>query len=168
MILSPPTAPAAPANPNQPTLPGLEPDVIARYAPYPGSDVQSPVKLRADRPVDAPTFAAFDDAVRAAQEIMVVDRKAARWGLFKRLPGKVDSIALLQSKDGIRLARTTLAIDSYKEPVPGQMFPGQHWWRGAPNLTVRETPDTLALVGAETLIDLRSGEPTQPSPLPAR
>ena len=149
---------AAASSPNQPTLPGLEPDVVARFDAYGvGRELTAAVKLRRDRPIDAPAFAAFDDALTAAREIMVADRKAARWGLFKRHAGRVDSIALLQGSEGIKLARTTLAIDTWVEPVPGQMFPGQNWTKGAPNVVVRETPTTLALVGADKLFDLRSG-----------
>jgi hypothetical protein len=155
-------------DPGQPTLPGLEGDIVARYSAYAGDEMNSKVLLRADRPIDAPLFGAFDEAVTAARTIMIADRQDARWGLFKRHPGRVESIALLQVKDGIRLARTTLALDTYKEPVPGQMFPGQNWSRGGPRLTVRESPATLALVGADMLVDLRSGQPSGMIELPRR
>lgn len=170
MLLSPSPAgaAAAPAAPNQPTLPGLEPDVVARYAPSVGFGMVAPIEVRADRPIDAPRFTAFDDAVNAAREIMVGDRAAARWGLFKRHAGRVESIALLQVADGIRLARTTIAVDTYKEPVPGQMFPGQNWSRTGPSEVVRETPATLALVGADKLYDLRSGATAAPVAFPKR
>jgi hypothetical protein len=151
------------ADPNQPTLPGLEPDVVASWV---GDGRSAPVKLRRDRPVEAPTFAAYEDALRAANEIAVRDRRAARWGLFHRNPGRVDAIALLQQADGIHLARVDAHADPYKEPVPGQMFPGQNWWVGSPGRIVRTQPSTLALVGAETLYDLRSGATVSPAPFP--
>jgi hypothetical protein len=37
------------------------------------------------------------------------------------------------------------------------MFPGQNWWRSGPAAVVRSNPGTLALVGAEQVVDLRSG-----------
>ena len=154
---------ASPTDPHQPTLPGLETDVLARYASY-GNELTAEVKIRRDKPVDVPVFSAFDDAVSAARTIMVADRKEARWGLFNRNPGRVESIALLDAKDGIQLVRTTLAVDRYKEPVPGQMFPGQNWWVGTPDAIVREQPSTLAIVGADNLFDLRSGTPAAPVP----
>jgi hypothetical protein len=160
-----PLAPTTP-DPHQPTLPGLETDVVARYSSY-GSGLKDPVKVRHDRPIDAPAFGAFDDAVDAARTIMVADRKEARWGLFNRHPGRVDSIALMEAKDGIRLVRTTLAVDRYKEPVPGQMFPGQNWWVGTPGAIIREQPATLAIVGADNLYDLRSGTGATPVPFDA-
>jgi hypothetical protein len=149
-------------DPNQPTLPGLEPGVVGYWL---GDGYQKPVKERSDQPVDAPSFAAFDDALRAANEIMVRDRRAARWGLFHRNAGRVDAIALLQAQGGIRLARVDVYADPYKEPVPGQMFPGQNWWVGSPARISAAQQTTLALVGAETLYDLRAGGAVGPAPL---
>ncbi len=156
---------ASAADPHQPPLPGLEPDVLARYGRHAG-DVRDEVKIRRDKPIDAPVFTTFDDAVDAARTIMIADRADARWGLFKRNPGRVESIALLDAKDGIKLVRTTLGVDRYKEPVPGQMFPGQNWWVGTPGAIVREQPSTLAIVGADNLFDLRSGAPAAPVAFP--
>lgn len=150
-------------DPRQPTLPGLDTDVVARWGR--AGDRTAPVKVRRDQPVDAPAFAAFADALRAANELMVADRREARWGLFGRNPGRVDAIALLEAADGIRLVRVDAHADPYKEPVPGQMFPGQNWWVGSPSAITREQPSTLAIVGAETLYDLRSGAAVGPSPL---
>jgi hypothetical protein len=158
-------APSADHDPGQPTLPGLDPDVLARAAFYGDRDAKSLVKVRVDRPIDAPVFASFDDALRAANELMVADRTAARWGLFHRNPGRVDAIALVEAKDGVRLVRTDHAGDRYKEPVPGQMFPGQNWWRSPASSVVRETPSMLALVGAEQLYDLRPGTQVEPTPI---
>lgn len=160
-IASPGSPPAH--DPRQPALPGLDSDVVARWG-RPG-DRTAPVSVRRDQPVDAPTYAAFEDAVRAANEVMVADRREARWGLFGRNPGRVDAIALLEAADGIRLVRVDAHADPYKEPVPGQMFPGQNWWVGSPSAITREQPSTLAIVGAETLYDLRSGTAVGPSPL---
>lgn len=165
--VSPPHSPVATSDPNQPPLPGLEPDVIARMARYAGDKVDAPVKLLRDRPVDAPAFAAFDEAVTAANEIMVRERRDARWGLFRRHPGKVLALALVEAKEGIRLVRSNVAIDRFKEPVPGQMFPGQNWWGMTPTRMVREQPSTLALVGGETMFDLRSGRVEEPKALGA-
>ncbi len=154
------------ADPNQPTLPGMEGDVVARYMRY--QDMEKPITIRRDRPVDAPTFASFDDAVRAANDVLVQERREARWGLFNRNPGRVDAIALLEAAKGIQLVRTDLALDRFKEPVPGQMFPGQNWWSGGAQGVLRERPDVLALVGAERLVDLRSGERVDPVELGER
>ncbi len=158
-------ATTTPVDPHQPPLPGLDSDVVARYDS--GSNgMTSEIKVRRDKPIDAPTFAAFDDAVDAARTIMVADRKDARWGLFNRNAGRVESIALLDATGGIKLVRTTLAVDTYKEPVPGQMFPGQNWSRTGPAAILREQPSTLAIVGADKLYDLRGGDAAAPVPFP--
>jgi hypothetical protein len=152
-------------DPHQPTLPGLDSDIVARYDSGFGG-MTSEIKVRHDKPIAMPAFADFDAAVDTARTIMVADRKEARWGLFHRNAGRVESIALLDAKEGIRLVRTTLAVDTYKEPVPGQMFPGQNWSRTGPNAILREQPSTLAIVGADKLYDLRSGEPSAPVAFP--
>ena len=157
---TPKIVPTIDADPNQPTLPGLEGDVVARYMKY--QDMEKPISIRRDRPVDAPTFASFDDAVRAANELLVQERRDARWGLFNRNPGRVDAIAVLEAAKGVKLVRTDLALDPFKEGVPGQMFPGQNWWQGGARGVVREHPGVLALVGAEHIVDLRSGERLDP------
>lgn len=153
-------------HPNQPPLPGLEPDVIATWGHVTGHT--APVRIRRDRPIDAPAFAAYGDALRAANEIMVADRRDARWGLFKRNAGRVEAIALLESAAGIQLVRVNTHADAFKEPVPGQMFPGQNWWVGSPNLITRTQPSALAIVGAETLYDLRAGTSVGPVEFPRR
>jgi hypothetical protein len=168
MILSAPATNATLRNPSQPTLPGMEPDVIARYASYRGDQMTSPVKVVADAKLPTGPFQEFNDAVRAARAIMVGERADARWGLFRRHAGRVPSIALMQGDEGIRLARTTAAMDPYVEPVPGQMFPGQNWGRRGPDKVVRESPATLALVGAEWFVDLRAGTIAVPVELPKR
>jgi hypothetical protein len=146
----------------QPTIPGLEPDIVARFSTVTGSG--QPVRVLRDQPVDAPAFASFDAALAGAHELLARERADARWGLFHHNPGRVLGLALLDAKDGVRLVRTDLAVDSYKEPVPGQMFPGQNWWVSPPDTAVRETPSVLALVGAEQLYDLRSGASVRVAP----
>jgi hypothetical protein len=161
-----PTIAAATSRPNQPNLPGLEDDVVARTPDTGFGD--GLIKVRSDRPIDAPPFAAFDQAVDAARSIMQADRKDARWGLFHRHAGPVDAIALVEGEFGVRLLRTNYPVDRYKEPVPGQMFPGQNWEIGVPPAIVRERPTTLAIVGADSLFDLRAGTVAGPAAFPKR
>ena len=159
-----PIAPTIAGDPHQPPLPGLDSDILARYDS--GFGEKSEVRIRRDKPIEMPTFADFDAAVDTARTIMVDDRKTARWDLFNRNAGRVESIALIDAKEGIKLVRTTLAVDTYKEPVPGQMFPGQNWSRTGPSAIVREQPSTLAIVGADKLYDLRSGAASAPVAFP--
>jgi hypothetical protein len=167
MQLAPLPATPAPVvhDPNQPPLPGMDPDVVARAAFDGDRELGVFVKVRRDRPIDAPAFASYEDALSAANQLMVLDRKDARWGLFHRNPGRVDGVALLQVADGVRLVRVDQAADRYKEPVPGQMFPGQNWWRSPASSMQREQPSVLAVVGAEQVYDLRSGAVVEPAPL---
>ncbi len=159
-----PAAPIAPAgDPHQPTLPGMETDVIARYGRY-GDEPKLEVKLDRSKPLNVPAFQAFDDAVVAANEIMQVDRKAAREGIFKQRQGRVASIAVLEAKGGFELVRSTLAIDAFKEEVPGSMFWPQYWTVSPPSAVVAEQPSTLALVGGDNFVDLRSGQVVKPVP----
>jgi hypothetical protein len=165
MQLAPITpAPVVP-DPNQPPLPGMGLDVVARAAFYGDRDRTVAVKIRADRPIDAPAFASYDDALTAANQLMVRDRHDARWGLFHRNPGRADAIALLEAAEGVKLVRVDQVADAYKEPVPGQMFPGQNWWRSPASSMQRTEPSVLAVVGAEHVYDLRSGAVVEPTPL---
>lgn len=168
MQLVPITAPSVPAlghDPNQPPLPGMDPETVARGAFDGRRELEVVVKVRRDRPIDAPAFASYDDALAAANQLMVGDRREARWGLFHRNPGRVDGVALLQGADGVRLVRVDQPTDRYKTPVPGQMFPGQNWWRSPVARMQREQPSVLAVVGAEQVYDLRTGEVVEPTPL---
>ncbi|MCW2927840.1 MAG: hypothetical protein JWM86_1808 [Thermoleophilia bacterium] len=149
-------APAPVSDPNQPTLPGLEPDVIARVGTYDGNRLEFALKIRRDKPVDAPVFADFDAALGAARTMLGTERREARWGMFNRNPGRVEALALMQAADGVRLVRTDMPVDPFKEPVPGQMFPGQNWWGSAVRIAQREYPAVLAVAGAEHVLDLRS------------
>ncbi|MCW2920564.1 MAG: hypothetical protein JWL76_438 [Thermoleophilia bacterium] len=156
---------SSPVDPMQPTLPGMETDVIARYGRY-GDAPTSEVKIDRAHPLNVPQFLAFDDAVTAAQTIMERDRKDAREGLFNQRQGRVASIAVLEAKDGFQLVRSTLAVDAFKEEVPGSMFWPQYWVVSPPGAIVAEQVSTLTLVGWGNLVDLRSGKVVAPAPFP--
>jgi hypothetical protein len=111
----------------------------------------------------------FDDAVTAARELVEADRRATKWGLFKRLQGRVDAVAVLQATNGYQLVRVDTPVDEFMEPVPGAMTPWQKW-RVDPMTNVfrlgdvrRERADVLALVGATQTFDLRATTPSGPT-----
>jgi hypothetical protein len=111
----------------------------------------------------------FEDAVAAARELVAADRKATRWGLFHRLQGRVDALAVLQAKDGFDLVPVDMPVDPYLEPVPGAMTPWQKWTVDPMRLAFgegdvrRERSDVLALVGETQTLDLRSTKPSGPT-----
>lgn len=108
----------------------------------------------------------FDDAVAAARDIVAADRRATRWGLFGRLQGRVDALAVVGAKDGWQLVRTDTPLDAFDDRTPG----GIGRWRFDPMEVVfrhgdarRERLDVLALVGATRTLDLRSTTPSGPT-----
>ena len=111
----------------------------------------------------------FEDAVTAARELVTAERKATKWGLFHRLQGRVDAVAVLQAKDGFQLVRVDNPVDSFWEPVPGAMAPWQKWQVDPMTNTFRkgdvrrERTDVLALVGETQLFDLRATTPSGPT-----
>lgn len=142
----------------QPPLPGLDIG-LATYATIWTSGPDKIAHEVPDPTVDGRVYASFDEAVTGAREILVPERRDARWGLFKTKPGPVAAIALLERGDGgIRLARTDALVDPFHRTLKGSMFWGQSDWGPYLEHAQRMDTSTLALVGAERLVDLRSGE----------
>lgn len=120
-------------------------------------------------PSPAPVEGSFEDAVAAARELVTADRRATRWGLFHRLQGRVDAVAVLQAKTGFELVRVDTPVDPFMEPVPGAMTPWQKWQVDPRRMVFergdvrRERTDVLALVGATQTFDLRGTNPSGPT-----
>lgn len=142
----------------QPSLPGLDVG-LATFATTWTTSRDKVVHAVPDAKVDGRVFASFDEAVAGAREILVPERKEARWGLFGHKPGPVAGIALLQNDDGgVRLARTNVFVDPFKQETKGAFYPGQSTWGPYLSAAQRMETTTLALVGAKLVVDLRSGE----------
>jgi hypothetical protein len=111
----------------------------------------------------------FEDAVTAARELVTADRRAMRWGLFHRLQGRVDAVAVLQAANGFQLVRVDSPVDPYMEPVPGAMTPWQKWQVDPERMLFergdvrRERADVVALVGETKTFDLRATSPSGPT-----
>lgn len=103
----------------------------------------------------------FEDAVRAARDLVATERRNAKWGFFGRHQDRVDALAVLEARQGWELFRVDVPLDAYRDYHFGPRTPlADHLADGEPR---RERDGVAALVGENHLIDLRTTRPSPPT-----
>ena len=118
------------------------------------------------RPVTHVDGGSFEDAVRAASELVRIERAATKWGFFDRHQGRVDALAVVQAASGWDLVPANQPVDPYIDFVPG----GASKMRVDPRTYIfehgdvrREADGVAALVGETHVYDLRGTSPSGPT-----